>query len=96
LKPRLWFPADPATAVKYMGYDTIDEGLLILRPWTRISVMEYKDFHPPGGEYTVYQNIYRPGWVKARALDEGATVEVKGVNHLRELLLIREVPPVHN
>ena len=96
LKSRLWFPADTAAAVKYLGFDTIDDGLLILRPWAKLSVMEYRDFHPAGGEFVAYQNIFRPGWVKARAVEEGATVEVKGLNRLRELLLIHQTQAVHN
>jgi hypothetical protein len=89
LRPRLMFLANSKAALTHMGFDTIDGGIMVLRPYAAVNVVEYRDFHPPGGEFLVYHNPLLPTWLMASALHDGATVEVLRVNPIRQLLRIR-------
>jgi Dolichyl-phosphate-mannose-protein mannosyltransferase len=88
-KSSLIFPVDNAAAVKYMGYDTIDGGVRLLRPWAAVNVVEWADFVRDTREFMAYQTSLRPGWVLARVVAEGATVEVRKTALLRELVNVR-------
>jgi hypothetical protein len=88
-RSRLIFLADSAAAVKYMGYDTIDGGLLALRGWADVKVVEYAEFARGTREFTLYQTSLRPGWVLARVVADGARAEVKKTALFRELVEVR-------
>jgi hypothetical protein len=89
LKPRLIYVADDAAAVKYMGYDTIEGGVRVLRSWAPVNVVEWSEFARGTHEFLAYQSSLRPGWVLARVVEEGATVEVRKTALLRELVKVR-------
>jgi hypothetical protein len=89
LKPNIVFLADMAAASKYMGFDAIDGGLGVLRPWSSVQVQEYRDFATPGREFLVYQNSLKPGWVLARVLADGATADVQAYTNYRQLFRVR-------
>jgi hypothetical protein len=89
LKSRLLFLADNDAALKYMGFDTIDIGIRVLRPWSSVDVVEYQSFASPGREFLVYQNTLRPGWLISKVVDDGATVEVRKYAGFRELIRVR-------
>ena len=89
LKSRLLFLADNEAAVKYMGFDTIDDGIRALRPWSSVGVVEYQSFASPGREFFVYQNTLRPGWLISKVVDDGATVEIRKYAGLRSLIRVR-------
>jgi hypothetical protein len=92
LKSRLLFLADKEAAVKYMGYDTIDGGIRVLRNWSSVDVEEYQAFASPGREFLVYQSTIRPGWLISKVVDDGATVEVRKYAGFRSLLRVRLKP----
>jgi hypothetical protein len=92
LKSRLLFLADNEAALKYMGYDTIDGGIRVLRDWSSVGVVEYQSFASPGREFLVYQNTLRPGWLVSKAVDDGASVEVRKYAGFRELMRVRLKP----
>jgi hypothetical protein len=83
-KSKLIFLADKEAAVKYMGFDTIDDGIPVLRPWAAMDVRQFRDFEPAGGEFTVYQNTLRPGWVMQKILDEGGSARVESYSGFRQ------------
>jgi hypothetical protein len=89
LKARLVFLADDASAVKYMGFETIDGGIRALIPWAPVQVREYAEFATPGKEFLVYQNSLRPGWVLSRVVADGAGVAIRKVTTFRELVSVR-------
>lgn len=89
LKSHLVFLADNTFAVKYMGFDTIDDGLRALRPWSSVRVLEYRDWVTPGREFLVYQNTFRPGWLVPEILAEEGQAIVEGYEGPRALLRIR-------
>ena len=83
------FLVDRELAVKHMGYDTIDDGIPVLRPWSGITAIEHRDFKPEHGEYLAYQNTLRPGWVLPNAAGRGDSIEVLRESPARLLLRIR-------
>jgi hypothetical protein len=89
LKSRLLFLADDEAALKYMGFDTIDGGIRVLRDWSSVGVVEYRNFASPGREFFVYQNTARPGWVIPKVAADGATVEVRKYAGFRALMRVR-------
>lgn len=92
LKSRLLFLADNDAALKYMGFETIDGGIRVLRDWSSVDVEEYQTFARPGREFFVYQNTLRPGWLISKVVDDGATVEVRKYAGFRELMRVRLKP----
>jgi hypothetical protein len=92
LKSRLRFLADNDSALKYMGFDTIDGGIRVLRSWSSVPVVEYQSFASPGREFLVYQNTLRPGWFISKAVDDGATVEIRKYQGSRALIRVRLKP----
>jgi hypothetical protein len=60
LSRRLIYAADPARSVQYLKHDTIDRGLLALRPWFPIRVEPYESVIR---QYPKYASIgYSGGW----------------------------------
>jgi hypothetical protein len=92
LKSRLLFVADTELAVQYMGFDTIDGGLLLLRPWSPAKVVEYKSFYAPGREFLVYQQLFRPGWLLTKVVKDGAVAKIEGAQGFRQLVRVRFQP----
>jgi hypothetical protein len=89
LKSRLLFLADNQAALQYMGFDTIDGGIRVLRDWSSVDVVEYPSFASPGREFLVYQNTLRPGWLISKVVDDGATVEIRKYAGFRALIRVR-------
>ena len=92
LKSRLLFLADNQAALQYMGFDTIDGGIRVLRDWSSVGVVEYQSFASPGREFLVYQNTLRPGWLISKVVDDGAAVEVRKYAGFRALIRVRLKP----
>lgn len=88
LRPEILFLADEASATKYMGFDSIDGGLRLLRPWSSIQVLDYGEFATTGKEFTVYQNSLKPGWVLSRVIADGGSAEVEAYSNYRQLFRV--------
>jgi hypothetical protein len=89
LKSRLLFVADSEAAVKYMGFDSIDEGMRLVRPFTTLQVIDYQAFYAPGKEFLVYQNTLRPGWLLEKIMNDGGSAEVLAYSGFRHLVRVR-------
>ena len=92
LKSRLLFLADTDAAIEYMGFDTIDSGILVLRPWAPLKALEYKSFFAPGREFLLYRNLLRPEWLLAKVIKDGGSARLQEFNYRRELLRVRFRP----
>jgi hypothetical protein len=92
LKSRLVFLADAPSAIEFMGFETIDSGILILRPWAPVNVVEYKNFFVPGKEFLLYRNLLRPEWLLAKVMKDGGSARIQEFNSRRELLRVRFKP----
>ena len=89
VKSHLLFLANEEAAVKYMGFETIDQGLRVLIPWSSIQLEEYSKFATPGREFLVYQTSMRPGWLLSKVVDDGATAEIQKQSAYRSLVRVR-------
>ena len=90
LRPNLLFLADEAAALEYMGFDAIDDGLRALRPWASVQIRDYRDFAPPGGDFLVYQNSLKPGWVLSKVLAAGGSADVRQYTNYRQLFHVKQ------
>jgi hypothetical protein len=75
-----------------MGFDTIDSGILVLRPWAPVKALEYKSFFAPGREFLLYRNLLRPEWLLAKVMKDGGSARIQEFNYRRELLRVRFKP----
>jgi hypothetical protein len=57
------YVADPANAVRYVQQDTIDRGLLDLRPWFPLNVTEYTQFVEEHSQFLVYGTLGGWNWI---------------------------------
>jgi hypothetical protein len=89
VKSHLLFLANDEAAVRYMDFETIDQGLRELVPWASISLEEYPKFATSGREFLVYQNTLRPGWLLSKVVDDGAAVEIQKQSAYRSLVRVR-------
>ena len=91
-KSHLLFVADGTAALKYVGYDSIDEGMRVVRPFAPVQVVDYQAFYAPGKEFLIYQNTMRPGWLLEKVLDDGGSAQVLASSGFRELIRVRFKP----
>ena len=89
LKSRILFLANESSAVRYMGFDTIDGGLRTLVPWSSAQILDYNEFTTPAREFLAYQTTLRPGRLLSRVLEDGASVEIRSHSSFRDLIRIR-------
>jgi hypothetical protein len=89
LRPRVEFVADNESAIRYMGFDTIDDGLRVLRPYAPVEVLEGREFLTPGREFLLYQNTLRPGWLLSKIVDGGGSAELLANSGFRQLFRVR-------
>jgi hypothetical protein len=92
LKAHLLFLANDEAAVKYMGFETIDQGIRVMMPWSSVPLVEYTTFATPGREFLVYQNALRPGWLLSKVVDDGAIAEIQKHTAYRSLVHVRLRP----
>jgi hypothetical protein len=88
LRANLLYLADNAAATKYMGFDAMEGGLRVLRPWASVQVLEYRDFATPGRQFLVYQNSLKPGWLLARVMADGGAAHVEAYTNFRQLFRV--------
>ncbi|GAC1362313.1 MAG: hypothetical protein NVSMB3_10530 [Acidobacteriaceae bacterium] len=60
---RVNYVSDPGQAIKYMGHDTIDRGLMDLNPWFPLKLIPVKAFLRDNREFFVYGNISPWSWL---------------------------------
>lgn len=60
---RVNYLSDPEQAIKYMGHDTIDRGLMDLNPWFPLKVIPVQAFLHDNPDFLVYGNITRWSWL---------------------------------
>jgi hypothetical protein len=68
--------ADPESARRFTGSDTIDRGYLALARWVPLPVMSYAEFVSRQRAFTVY--AAGSGWLIARLEEDGASLELAG------------------
>ncbi|MDH4193261.1 MAG: glycosyltransferase family 39 protein [Nitrospirota bacterium] len=61
LSSRLVYLADPKASLRHLGYDTVDRGILDLKPWFGFHIEEYSQYLEEQPRFLVYVNGGRPG-----------------------------------
>lgn len=90
LASRVVYLADSQAAIRYLGHDTIDRGILDLNPWFRVPVEKYAPFMAAHSQFLLYARArgipswlgyYWPGhldWVVCELLHAPVEIELKG------------------
>ncbi|HXF27715.1 MAG TPA: glycosyltransferase family 39 protein [Bryobacteraceae bacterium] len=63
LVSRLTYVADPKESIKYLGHDTVDRGLLALRPWFPIHVVPLSIYLARTPKFLVYGYVGEWTWL---------------------------------
>jgi hypothetical protein len=72
---RLIYTADPASAVRYLGHDTIDRGLMALRPWFPLKTVDYSSYIASQPRFLVYGYIGKWTWFTHGAARDAVKLE---------------------
>jgi len=64
LQSRIVYLADPVASIRHLGHDTVDRGILDLRPWFHVPVETYGSFAASHERYLVYARVRgNPSWL---------------------------------
>lgn len=84
---------DPDNSVKYLGHDTVDRGLLDLKPWFPLNALEttrYLNEHP---RFLVYGSIDEWNWITYLLTPPAYNTELLLRNGIRLLLSVQRSGP---
>jgi hypothetical protein len=87
LKPRLVYVADPSSARRLTGSDTIDLGLLALSRWTTVGAVPFEAFTSQHRTFRVY--AYGSGWLLDKLRESGAELEERDAEASARLFVVR-------
>ena len=96
LANRIAYLADAKSSAKYLGQDTIDRGLLALRPWFPINVLpvtNYVRLHP---SFLVYGYVGDWTWFTYDLVRPGVDARLLGRRNSRLLLSVEDAPALLN
>lgn len=57
ISSRVVYLADPQASLHYLGHDTVDRGILDLKPWFHVAVEEYDAYVNSHDRFLVYQEV---------------------------------------
>jgi hypothetical protein len=96
LAARVNFVADPEKSIEYLGEDTIDRGLLDLRPWFPLKVVRVESFLADNPRFLAYGGIYEWSWLPYDLPKWGETRLIARVDGQRMLFSIDHVHVPHS
>ncbi len=85
---------DPAVSVKYLGQDTIDRGLLDLRPWFPLNAVERARYEKEHSEFLAYGLVGDWNWITFFFTAPTYNTSVLARNGNRLLLRIKRSAPI--
>lgn len=85
---RLVYLADPEASLRYLGYTTVDQGILDLKPWLRLKVEEYKRYVASQPRFLVYGNTGFLNWLLYKLTETNMRIELRGRNGDNLLFLV--------
>ena len=85
---RLVYLADPKASLKYLGYDTVDRGILDLEPWFRLNVREYGPYVMSQRRFFVYGQPGFLNWLFYELPKANVRIELKARNGDNLLFLV--------
>jgi hypothetical protein len=80
---RIVYLSDPAAALRHLGHNTVDRGLVDLEPWFGVRVEPLRDFLQVNPSFLVlartsdaHGEIWRMGWLIAELIQAGSRMEL--------------------
>ena len=67
---RISYLSDPAYSIKYLGHDTVDRGLLELKPWFGENVQPFREYAARTPRFLVYGRVGEWTWITQGLLEE--------------------------
>jgi hypothetical protein len=86
---RLTYVADPKASAKYLGQDTIDRGLLALRPWFPINAVSVSNYVRTHSSFLVYGYVGEWTWFTYDLVKPGVDAKLLGRRSARLLFLVQ-------
>jgi len=80
LSSRLVYLADPQASLRHLGHDTVDRGILDLRPWFGFHIEEYSRYLDAHPKFFVYLNGGRPGsltWLLTELVSAPVAIDLR-------------------
>jgi Dolichyl-phosphate-mannose-protein mannosyltransferase len=80
IKSRIVYLADPSLALKHLGHNSVERGMLdLVKPWFRLHVVPFDDFAAHHSRFLVYGDFVRLSflnWMLPELRERGIRVEV--------------------
>ena len=84
----LVYLADPQASLRYLGHDTVDRGILDLKPWFRVKVEAYLPYITSHRQFLLYGPTGDLNWLLSALISMNRQIEVKGRNGDSLLFLV--------
>lgn len=78
IRARLVYLADPKASLEYLGYDTVDRGILDLEPWFRLNVQHYRPYLLSHRRFVLYGHAGFLNWLFYELPKTKMRLELKG------------------
>jgi hypothetical protein len=88
LGSRVVYVSDPEAAVKFLGFDTVDRGLLALNEWFPLNVRWLGEWSAERPSFLLLGPISEWSWAPAAVAESGAEVRLAGVSAENLLLSV--------
>jgi hypothetical protein len=97
LGSRVVYLANPHEAIRYLGFDTLDRGLLDLNPWFPLNVRWLDEFVAARPSFVTWAFVGEWSWFPNALVTMDAQVQLVGVLNACMLLSVKDakVPPGH-
>jgi hypothetical protein len=93
---RVVFLSDPHLAIRYMGFDTADRGLLDLNPWFPLNVRWFHEWIAEHPSFLVWTFLGNWSWIPNGVADLGLPANLKAVLNDCALLSVTASQPPPN
>ena len=84
---RVVYLADPQAEFRYFGHNSVDQGILDLKPWFRLKVEEYAPYVASQERFLVYGGAHIGNWLLFDLL-ANMRIELRGRNGNNLLFLV--------
>lgn len=85
---RLVYLADPQASLRHLGFTSVDQGMLNLKPWFRLKIEEYAPYVASQQQFLVYGPIGWLNWLLSDLTATNRRIELKGRNRENLLFLV--------
>jgi hypothetical protein len=86
--------SDPANSVKYLNQDTSDRGMLDLRPWFPLNIVEYAPYVAEHSQFLVYGLVGQWNWMTYVVTPPAYRTELLARSGSKLLLRVQKAPAI--